>query len=94
MAAGDIFNARLSVTSTRATLDALVGAGAKTYTYVCLRGAVGSVAIGNGSVTQADGFQLPQGATLNVQPTGGTVIGANLNLIGPGTVDFFGVTSA
>ena len=89
MAAGDIFNGRLAVTSTRATLDALVGAGAKTYSYVSLKRADGSPVIGNASVTSGNGL-----AFADLIMNAGTIIGANINLIGPATVEFFGITSA
>lgn len=92
MAAGDIFNARLAVTDTRATLDSLVGAGAKTYSYARLKATAGNVAIGNASVTQANGFQLAQLGELIFNT--GTISGANINLVGAGTVEFFGITSA
>lgn len=94
MAAGDIFNARLAVTGTAATLDALAATGAKTYTYISLRATAGNVAMGNASVTQANGFILKHGETLSISPVSGTAAGANINFIGPGTVDFFGITSA
>jgi hypothetical protein len=89
MAAGDIFNGRLAVTSTRATLDALVGAGAKTYSYISLKRADGSAVIGNASVTSGNGL-----AFVDLSIGAGTIIGANINLIGPATVEFFGITSA
>ncbi len=101
MAAGDIFNARLTVTTTRATLDTLVGAGAKTYSYVRLVPTGGSVCMGNSSVTEANGERLAVQAAFEpllnlgeVILNSGTIIGANINLIGAGTVDFFGITSA
>ena len=89
MAAGDIINARLAVTGTRATLDTLAGAGAKTYAYASLKRVDGSAVIGNASVTTGNGMAFTD-LTLN----SGTVIGANINLIGPATVEFFGITSA
>ena len=89
MAAGDIFNARLAVTSTRATLDALASTGAKTYSYVCLRRVDGSAVIGNASVTSGNGLAFTE-----LFLGSGTIIGANINLIGPATVEFFGITSA
>lgn len=89
MAAGDIFNGRLAVTATRATLDSLAGTGAKLYNYVSLRRVDGAPVIGNASVTQANGFQF-----VELYMNAGSIIGANINLIGPATVDFFGITSA
>ena len=89
MAAGDIFNARLAVTSTRATLDTLAGTGAKTYSYVSLKRVDGSAVIGNASVTTGNGM-----AFTDLVMGSGSIIGANINLIGPATVEFFGITSA
>lgn len=89
MAAGDIFNGRLTVTATRATLDSLVGAGAKTYSYASFKKLDGAPAIGNASVTFANGLEFT-----DLIMNSGTIIGANVNLIGPATVEFFGITSA
>jgi len=89
MAAGDIFNARLAVTATRATLDTLVGAGAKTYSYISLKRADGAPVIGNASVTSGNGLAFGDLAIGS-----GSIIGANINLVGPATVEFFGITSA
>jgi len=89
MAVGDIFNARLAVTSTRATLDSLVGAGAKTYSYAAFKRLDGVASIGNATVTFANGLELT-----DLLINSGSIIGANINLIGPATVEFFGVTSA
>jgi len=89
MAAGDIFNARLAVTGTRATLDTLAGTGAKLYTYVAFKRIDGAPVMGNASVTTTNGLEFTD-LILN----SGSIIGANLNLIGPATVEFFGITSA
>lgn len=89
MAAGDIFNGRLAVTATRATLDALVGAGAKTYSYAAFKRLDGAPAVGNASVTFANGLEFT-----DLVMNAGSIIGANINLIGPATVEFFGITSA
>lgn len=94
MAAGDIFNGRLTSTTTRGTLDALSGTGAKTYTFLALKALTGMIAIGNASVTEANGFVLAPGNEITMAPTSGTVAGANVNIIGAGTVEFFGITSA
>ena len=89
MAAGDIFNARLALTATRTTLDAAVGAGAKTYTYAAFKRLDGAPAVGNATVTFANGLEFT-----DLIMNAGTIIGANVNLIGPATVEFFGITSA
>jgi hypothetical protein len=89
MPAGDIFNGRLAVTATRATLDALVGAGAKTYAYASFKRLDGAPAIGNVTVTFANGLEFT-----DLSISSGTIVGANINLIGPATVEFFGITSA
>lgn len=94
MAAGDIFNGRVASTTTRGTLDALSGTGAKTYTHLMLKAITGSLAIGNASVTEANGFMLEPGLVIVMEPTSGTVAGANVNIIGAGTFEFFGITSA
>lgn len=94
MAAGDVFNGRLTSTTTRGTLDPLAGIGAKTYTFLTLKALTGSVAIGNASVTEANGYMLAPGKEITMSPVSGTVAGANVNLVGPGTVEFFGITSA
>lgn len=94
MAAGDIFNGRLTSTTTRATLDALAATGAKTYTSLTLKALTGMIVIGNASVTEANGLVLAPGYVLTLEPTSGTVAGANVNIIGAGTVEFFGITSA
>lgn len=94
MAAGDIFNGRLTSTTTRGTLDALSGTGAKTYTHLSLKALTGSLSIGNASVTDANGFVLAPGQVITMEPTSGTVAGANVNIVGAGTLEFFGITSA
>lgn len=94
MAAGDIFNARLTSTTTRGTLDALAGTGAKTYTHLTIKALTGMIVLGNASVTEANGYVLAPGQSLTFQPTSGTAAGANINIIGAGTFEFFGITSA
>jgi len=89
MAAGDIVNARLAVTASRATLDTLAGAGAKTYSYAAFKRIDGTPAIGSSTVTFANGLEFT-----DLFLGSGTIIGANVNLIGPATVEFFGITSA
>lgn len=92
MAAGDIFNGKLQLTTSAQTLDTLVGAGAKTYSYVSFKKSGGVAFMGNSGVTPANGFGLSEFDELVANS--GSIIGANLNLIGPGVVDFFGITSA
>ena len=94
MAAGDIFNGRLTSTTTRATLDTLAGTGAKTYTTLTLRALTGTLSIGNASVADTTGFVLVPGQMITLEPTSGTIAGANLNIVGAGTIEFFGITSA
>ena len=88
MPAGDIFNARLAVTGTRATLDVLTGV-TKQYTYASFKRIDGAPVIGNASVTFANGLEFTD-LILN----SGSIIGANLNLIGPATVEFCGITAS
>jgi len=89
MAVGDIVNARLAVTSSRATLDTLAGAGAKTYSYAAFKRLDGVASIGSSTVTFANGLELT-----DLIMNAGSIIGANVNLIGTATVEFFGITSA
>lgn len=89
MAAG-IFQGEFILTSTRTTLDALTG-GTQTYGYIAIRGARGSIAMGNSSVLQTNGFKLPKDYPLVVNQS---VTGATLNFIGPGVLDFFGIATA
>lgn len=90
MAAGDIVHNKVSVSSL-VTLDTALGAGAKTYAYAALRAVSGVIFIGNSGLTAANGVSLPnEPLILNA----GSIIGANINVLGPGVLDFFGITSA
>lgn len=89
MAAG-VFNGRFTLGAAAATLDSLTG-GAQTYSHISLRRMDGAVCIGNSGVTLTNGFPLLQGETTHLQ---GGILGANLNLIGPGEVQFFGNATA
>ena len=89
MAAG-VFHGRFTLTGAAQTLDTLTG-GTQTYNVISLRRVDGAVVIGNSGVTLATGYPLKQDEPLVME---GAIVGANLNLIGPGLVEFFGNATA
>jgi len=93
MPAGDIVNNRVAITTIQ-TLDAALGAGAKTYSYAAIRAIAGVVFIGNSGLTAGNGMSLPSVDDDPLVLNAGTIIGANINVLGPGVFDFFGITSA
>lgn len=89
MAVG-VFSGRLNVT-TAASLDSFTG-GTQTYSVLVLRKSSGAISIGNSGVTATNGFILKDIDTLTM--SGGGIVGANIFLLGPGVVDFFGNSTA
>lgn len=90
MAVG-VFNGRFSVGASAVSLDSLTG-GTQTYNQMAFRRTSGTILIGNSGLTSANGFPLIQGETYELEAV--SITGAALFLIGPGTVDFLGNSTA
>jgi hypothetical protein len=88
--AAGCFSGKFVLTGSIATLDSLTG-GTQTYNVVAFRRVSGAVQIGGSGLTAANGYPLIQGEEIVME---GAIVGANLNLIGPGEVQFFGNSTA